>query len=305
MVKLPVSATIIAKNEADRITRAILSVRDWAGEIIVVDSGSTDQTVSIARSLGAKTFFHPWRGYGAQKRYAEDQCANKWIFNIDADEEATPELIEEIADLFANGSPGPKAFAVRTRCIFPFEEKPRRFAISMVHGRLYHRDFARFRNSTVHDSIELYGGGRPVLLRNSMNHYIFRSHGHAVEKINSYSSMQAEDLYRKGRNPGALKIALTPAWAFFKAYVLRGYFRYGIDGVIRSHIYAFSRLIRLAKTRERFQQERYGAANNAPAHQSIAVNFEPVESPPKQGEASGHRVSELFRVRSRMEGAAR
>ena len=184
---------------------------------------------------------------------------NKWIFNIDADEEATPELITEIRDLFANGSPGPKAFAVRTRCVFPFEEKPRRFAISMVHGRCIDRDFARFRDSAVHDSIELRDGGRPVLLRNAMNHYIFRSHAHAVEKINSYSSMQAEDLFRKARNPGAMKIVLTPAWAFFKAYVLRGYFRYGIDGVIRSHIYAFSRLIRLAKTRERFQQERYAA----------------------------------------------
>jgi hypothetical protein len=83
---------------------------------------------------------------------------------------------------------------VRTLCIFPFEEKPRRFAISMMHGRLCHRDFARFRNSTVHDSIELYDGGRPVLLRNVMNHSIFRSHAHALEKINSYSSMQAEDL---------------------------------------------------------------------------------------------------------------
>jgi glycosyltransferase involved in cell wall biosynthesis len=214
MATLPISAMIIAKNEADRITRAILSVRDWVDEVIVVDSGSTDETVSIARSLGAQTFFHPWRGYGPQKRYAEDLCANKWIFNIDADEEATPELIAEVYDLFANGSLGPKAFAVRTLCVFPFEEKPRRFAISMMHGRLYHRDFARFRDSTVHDSIELRDGGRPVLLRNAMNHYIFRSHAHSVEKINAYSSMQAEDLYRKHRDPGGAKIVLTPAWAF-------------------------------------------------------------------------------------------
>ena len=305
MVKLPISATIIAKNEADRISKAILSVQDWVDEVIVVDSGSTDETVRIARSLGAKTFFHPWRGYGPQKRHAEDQCRNKWIFNIDADEEATPELIEEIRDLFANGSPRPKAFAVRTLCVFPFEQKPRRFAISMVHGRLYHRDFARFRDSTVHDSIELYDGGRPVLLRSPMNHYIFRSHAHAVEKINSYSSMQAEDLYRRGRDPGALKIVLTPAWAFFKAYVLRGYFRYGLDGVIRSHIYAFSRLIRLAKAHERFQQERYVAEKTAAADESGLVDFEPADAPSAHGGAGARQVPDLFRVRSRMEGAAR
>jgi glycosyltransferase involved in cell wall biosynthesis len=246
-------------------------VRDWVDEVIVVDSGSTDETVRIAQSLGARTFAHQWRGYGPQKRFAEDLCRNKWIFNIDADEEATPELITEIRDLFANGSPGPKAFAVRTLCVFPFEQKPRRYAISMVHGRLYHTDFARFSDSAVHDSIESRDGGRPVLLRNAMNHYIFRSHAHAVEKINSYSSMQADDLFRKSRNPGAMKIVLTPAWAFFKAYILRGYFRYGIDGVIRSHIYAFSRLIRLAKARERFQQERYAAENTGTAETRTSI----------------------------------
>jgi hypothetical protein len=66
--------------------------------------------------------------------------------------------------------------------------------------------------------------------------------------------MQAEDLFRKGRNPGALRIIFTPIWAFFKAYVLRGYIFYGLDGVIRSYIYAFSRLIRVAKAREKFQE---------------------------------------------------
>lgn len=261
--KLPVSATIIAKNEADRISRAIQSVRDWADEVIVVDSGSTDETVGISRALGARVFFNPWPGYGPQKRFAEVLCRNKWVFNIDADEEVTPELECEIRTLFANGSPDAKAFAVKTCCVFPFEERPRRFAVSMVHGRLYHTDFARFKDSTVHDSIVLRDGAKPVLLKHGLNHYLFRSHAHAVEKVNFYSSMQAEDQFRKGRNPGAAKIILTPLWAFFKAYVLRGYFRYGLDGVIRSYIYAFSRLIRLAKAREKFQEQHYRPAQRA------------------------------------------
>lgn len=269
--KLPITATIIAKNEADRISRAILSVRGWADEIIVVDSGSTDGTVAIAEGLGARVFFNPWPGYGPQKRFAEVLCRNKWVFNIDADEEVTSELEAEIRDLFANGSPEGKAFAVKTNCVFPFEDRPRRFAVSMVHGRLYHTDFARFKDSTVHDSIVLRDGGKPVLLKHGLNHYIFRSHAHAVDKVNFYSSMQAEDLYRKGRNPGAVKIAVAPLWAFVKAYVFRGYFRYGVDGVIRSYIYAFSRLIRLAKAREHFQAERHRAHHRAAAGQASAV----------------------------------
>ncbi len=270
--KLPVSATIIAKNEADRISRTILSVRDWADEVIVVDSGSTDDTVSISEALGASVFFNTWPGYGPQKRFAEALCRNKWVFNIDADEEVTPELAAEIRELFANGSPKAKAFAVKTHCVFPFEETPRRFAVSMMHGRLYHTDFARFKDSTVHDSIVLCDGGKPVLLKHGLNHYLFRSHAHAIEKVNFYSSMQAEDQFRKRRNPGAAKIVVTPLWAFFKAYVLRGYFRYGLDGVIRSYIYAFSRLIRLAKTREKFQEQQYRAAKRiAATHVPTAV----------------------------------
>lgn len=255
--RLPISAFIIAKNEADRIPKAIRSVRDWVDEVIVIDSGSTDDTVKIAQELGAKTVFNEWKGYGPQKRFGETLCRNTWLFNIDADEEATPEAIAEIKALFAHGEPEHKAFAMKTVCVFPFEDKPRRFAITMTHGRLYHKDYAGFKDSTVHDSVVLRDGGELKLLKNGLNHYIFRSHAHTVEKVNFYSSMQAEDLYRKGRNPGVPRIFFTPIWAFIKAYFLRGYIVYGLDGVIRSYIYAFSRLIRVAKAREKFQEEAY------------------------------------------------
>ena len=254
---LPISAFIIAKNEADRIPKAILSVRDWVDEVIVIDSGSTDDTVKISEELGAKTVFNAWPGYGPQKRFGETLCRNKWLFNIDADEEATPEAIAEIKALFAKGEPDHKAFAMRTICVFPFEDHPRRLAVTMTHGRLYNKDYAGFKDSTVHDSVVLKDGGALKLLKNGLNHYIFRSHAHTIEKVNFYSSMQAEDLYRKGRKPGALRIVFTPIWAFFKAYFLRGYIAYGLDGVIRSYIYAFSRLIRVAKAREKFQEEAY------------------------------------------------
>jgi glycosyltransferase involved in cell wall biosynthesis len=255
--RLPISAFIIAKNEADRIGKAILSVRDWVDEVIVIDSGSTDDTLKVAEELGAKTYFREWEGYGPQKIYGETLCRNKWLLNLDADEEATPECVAEIKLLFANGEPEHKAFSVTTRTVFRFEDKPRPFAVSMVHGRFYHKDFAGFKSSTVHDSVVLRDGGELKKLKSSFNHYIFRSHHHAIEKVNSYSSMQAEDLFRKGRNPSALRLIFTPPWAFFKAYVLRGYIFYGLDGVIRSYIYAFSRLIRIAKARERFQEEAW------------------------------------------------
>ena len=271
--RLPISVFIIAKNEADRIPKAILSVRDWVDEVIVIDSGSTDDTVRVAQELGARTCFHEWQGYGPQKVFGETLCRNKWLFNLDADEEATPKTVAEIKQLFADGEPRDKAFAMKTNTVFRFEDKPRRFAVSMTHGRLYHRDYAGFKSSTVHDSVVRRDGGPLKLLKHGLNHYIFRSHHHAIEKVNFYSSMQAEDLFRKGRNPGALRIVFTPIWAFFKAYVLRGYIFYGLDGVIRSYIYAFSRLIRVAKAREKFQEAAYASRHGAkPVAKAPAVN---------------------------------
>src|SRR5437764_957280 len=96
MTTLPISAFIIACNEADRIGRAIASVRGWVDEIIVIDSGSSDDTVKVAQSLGARVLTHAWPGYGLQKRFGEEQCKNRWLLNLDADEEVTPELAQEI-----------------------------------------------------------------------------------------------------------------------------------------------------------------------------------------------------------------
>ena len=90
-ITLPISVTIIAQDEADRIGMAIASVRDWVDEVVVVDSGSTDGTPEIAQSLGARVIHHDWPGYGQQKRFAEDQAQNDWILNIDADERILPD----------------------------------------------------------------------------------------------------------------------------------------------------------------------------------------------------------------------
>jgi len=98
--------------------------------------------------------------------------------------------------------------------------------------------------------------GETGRLRGRFWHRSFRSFQHHVDKVNSYSSAQAEDRFRKGRNPSWLSLLLTPPLAFLKCYLLRREFVNGIDGVLISYMYAFQRFIRLAKTRERFQQAR-------------------------------------------------
>ncbi len=86
---MPLSCCIITQDEGDRIERCILAAREIVDEVVIVDSGSTDDTVAKAKSLGAKVFFNAWDGYGPQKRYAEDCATHDWILNLDADEVIT------------------------------------------------------------------------------------------------------------------------------------------------------------------------------------------------------------------------
>ena len=255
MQKLPVSVFIIAKNEADRIATAILGVRDWVDDVHVIDSGSDDDTVKISQSLGAQTHFRTWNGYGPQKVYGESLCRHNWVINLDADEEISPELRDEIVALFAAGEPDCSGYWLQRTELYNFHDRPHRWAPTSHWVRLYRRDRAGFKDSAVHDTV-VVREGRTGRLRGRFWHRSFRSFRHHVDKVNSYSSAQAEDRFRKGRNPSWLALLLTPPLAFLKCFFLRREFVNGIDGVLISYMYAFQRFIRLAKTRERFQLER-------------------------------------------------
>lgn len=253
---LPVSVFIIAKNEADRIPHTLASVRGWADEIIVVDSGSADGTPAVAEGFGARVVYRAWEGYGPQKVFAEGLCRNSWVLNLDADEEVSPELAREIAALFVRDEPPCAAYRLRILALYPFQEKLPRFAAGTTQLRLYRRDRAGFKDAYVHDSVVLREG-RAGRLKGAVIHRSFRSHAHAVEKINFYTTMQAEDLFRRGKRPSALKILVTPLVAFLKCYFFKKYIFYGLDGFIHAWVYAFSRTLRLAKAREKFQEREH------------------------------------------------
>ena len=242
----PLSVIIITLNEAEHIGPAIDSAA-WADEILVVDSGSTDATVDIARAKGAKVMTRHWSGYVDQKNFAAERAAHDWIFSLDADERITPALAAEIQELLSS-EPERKAYRAprvtfhlgrwfRTTDFYPDFQT-----------RLYDRRAARWSGRHVHESVTADGPiGR---LRHDLEHYSFRDLRDHLDRINLYSSLAALQLHEAGRRAGALDLLLRPPAAFLRNYLLRRGFLDGTAGLTLSLVNAYSVFLKFAKLRE-------------------------------------------------------
>lgn len=245
MSAIPVSCCIITHNEGDRIERCILAVRNIVSEVVVVDSGSTDDTVNMAKALGARTFFNAWDGYGPQKRFAEDCASHDWILNLDADEIVTADLGNEITRLMDAGEPTLPAYRFRQVTVYPGHEKPRLWADFHNYVRLYDRRKARFRQSRVHDTVDT--GDLPVgQLDGIALHFSWRSIHHVRAKLERYTDLQAKEL-KKPRWQILMRLPLEYPILFFRYYFLRCNFTGGLTGLRIAHEIARARTRRLWK----------------------------------------------------------
>lgn len=245
MSRPPVSVTLITLNEEHNIVRAIQSV-SWAEEVVVVDSGSTDRTVEVARSLGAKVLHHPWQGYGQQKNFAQASAAHDWILNIDADEEVGPELASEIQEALAGLSPDS---AVKG---FSFPRKTFYLGRWIRHGgwypnsltRLADRRSASWSEPQVHEALEVRGEVRE--LRSDLHHYTFRSIQDQVLANVRYSKLGSEQLLSRGKKRSLPLLLLKPLGKFLETYLLKRGFLDGLAGFIISVNAAHSMFLKYA-----------------------------------------------------------
>ena len=251
MPPLPLSVFIICKNEVDRIGATIRAVRDLTDDLVVVDSGSTDGTQALAKSLGARVLHNPWPGYGPQKRFAEEQCRHVWLLNLDADEVVPADLAGRIRALFAAGEPSRPAWRIGIAEIFPGERRPHPLAYTLTPVRLYRRDRGRYSPSPVHDRVELEPGVEPGRLRGVIHHFSVRSLGDQLDKLNRYSDQQADDLAARGVVIPSWRIFVELPGNFLKAYLGRRHFVRGVYGFLTAMNYAISRHLRVAKHYER------------------------------------------------------
>ncbi len=242
---MPLSCCIITQDEGDRIERCILAVREVADEVVIVDSGSTDDTVAKAKSLGAKVFFHAWDGYGPQKRCAEDYANYDWILHLDADEVITEELAREIKTLMRSPETLLPAYRFRQVTVYPGHDRPRLWADFHNYVRLYDRRRVRFRNSRVHDTVDT--GAHPIGHLNGIAlHYSWRNLDHVRTKLERYTDLQAKEL-KKPRLPILARLPFEYPILFFRYYILRRNFTGGWFGLRISHVIATARFKRLLK----------------------------------------------------------
>lgn len=248
--RLPLSIFVITKNEARRLGASLAAVADLADEIVVVDSGSTDGTPDIARSLGARVIETSWRGYGPQKRFAEDQCRNNWVLNIDADEVVTDALRAEIVALFAQGEPPLDGYSFPILEVLPKWASPGVLPHVVSPVRLYRLDRGRYADALVHDRVHFAAGARTGELASHAKHFSMISISQTVRKLNEYSDLQVEDMRQRNRTVATARVWVEFPLAFFKYYLVRRHFLRGSAGLVAATNYAFYRFLRVAKALE-------------------------------------------------------
>ena len=219
------SVIIITKNEGLNI-RACLESVSWADEIIVVDSGSQDDTVAICREFTPHVYIHDWPGFGAQKNRALNYASKNWVLSLDADERISPELKKEIQAVLQEKREDayeiPRLSSFCGRYIHHSGWRPDYVT------RLFKRSAGKFSDDLVHERVII--NGTTGKLRQSILHESFRNTEQLLDKINHYSTASALMLHQKGRT-ATLKKAVTHAvWAFLRTYILRAGFLDGREG---------------------------------------------------------------------------
>jgi len=236
-----VSVIIITKDEEKNISDCLRSV-NWADEIIVVDSESTDRTVELAKQFTDKIFISKWEGYASQKRYALSLAANEWVLSVDADERITPELKEEIFNLSTGDYSG---FRIRRKNFLLKKEISSCGWEKDYQLRLFKKNKTDLNERLVHE--KFVAQGKMGTLKNPMIHFTFSSFDDYLNKINIYTSLKAQELYKKRKRVGAWTIFSHTVSAFFAFFIFRRGFKDGVYGLIISLLHSVSTMMNYIK----------------------------------------------------------
>lgn len=245
------SAVIITLNAARQLDACLQSVA-FADEILVVDSGSSDGTVTLAEQRGARVVHQDWLGYGPQKRFAANAAAHRWVLSLDADERVSDALREVILRELRAPRFAAYAMARRNRFMGRWLRHGEGYPDWSV--RLFDRERANWSEDAIHEKVVVSGPlGR---LEGDLLHESEQGLADYLAKQNRYTTLQAEQLYARGRRAGLARLALSPILRFVKFYFVRLGFLDGVPGLVHIAIGCFNSFAKYAKLRELYLRDR-------------------------------------------------
>lgn len=251
---MPITATIIAYNEADNITDCIASVKQVCDEVlVVVDTKTTDNTAELAEAAGARLFHQDYLGDGPQKAVAVPHASNDWILSIDADERLDEDAVAAIRALELDNSQD--AYAVRRKnYVGDHWIKAAGFYPDYV-IRLYHRDRAGYVPKKGHAYVK---AERVKQLPVHLIHTTYNDYSHWIERINALSSRDAWAMYEKGKRPSKVAPLFHASVAFFRKFILKGGVFQGADGLTVTLTTVFRTYFKYLKLLEMIEQKGMG-----------------------------------------------
>ncbi len=217
---------VILTYNSQKYLKEVLSSITFADEVLIIDSGSSDNTISIAKDMGARVIYQEWLGFAKQKQYGVDLANNDWVFILDSDEVISKPLKDEIVKELQN----PNFNAYRVPRLNYFFKKPIYYGglYPDMNIRLFNRTKAHFNEKEVHESIVT---NEPIgEFNNYMIHYAYDSIEKFIDKQNRYSTLGAK------ANP--IKAIISPIWTFFRMYIIKQGFRDGWHGYIIAKLYS-------------------------------------------------------------------
>jgi glycosyltransferase involved in cell wall biosynthesis len=240
-----ITAVIITKNEERNIQRCLDSLKPVVEEIIVVDSNSTDNTVTLCRQAGARVIVQNWLGYGLQKNLGNNAASHDYILSIDADEALDEQLAKAILEEKKKGLQG----------IYQLSRFNYYYGKFIRHGadypdrkiRLFNRTNTHWDEKHVHETLVIAPGQKTTILNGHLLHYTYYRFEEHIVKINYYTNLAAQDYFRRGKKASIFKIIFSPFSAFIQSYIFKRGFLDGLHGFILAIMHAYAAFARYVK----------------------------------------------------------
>jgi glycosyltransferase involved in cell wall biosynthesis len=256
--RAPLSVVLITLNAERTLAQTLRSVYQWVDEIVLVDSGSTDNTLAIAQSFGCRILHHHFDGFGAQKQFAVNQATHDWVFLLDADETPDELLQLSIQQVISNSTDNHHCFSLPRNLLFMGKTLHHSGEYNRPVMRVFNRRHAHISHALVHETV--VSNGPVTTLAGTLWHDSYGSLHDYVAKMNHYTSLNARQLGQQPRRQGPLDVSVRFAFKFVKVYLFKGGILDGLPGFVWAFFSAVYPVLKYIKLYEQRTKATYPLA---------------------------------------------